>query len=255
MVPAGFTLTGGANPQLFPTIPAGTRGTAEWTITAPASGSGVFGNVGAVNSYGETWNITHNLNVAVQSPAFSDVPCDFLFYGSIQRILEKAVTSGCLPSFYCPFNPVTRLQMAAFIIRAMGETPVSPCTGVFSDVPISSQFCGHVERMSQLGITGGCVAGPPAQYCPTSPVTRGQMAAFIVRARVLADPRWTVWAKPVPTFADVPASYLFQGHVERLSLEQVTDGCTASLYCPNDSITRGQMAVFLVRAFPNMWSP
>jgi len=118
------------------------------------------------------------------------------------------------------------------------------------NVPIGSPGCGFVERLAQLGITTGCVG---TFYCPTYPVSRGQMAVFIVRARALADARWTVWAKPGPTFADVPGSHLFQGYIERLYLEQATDGCGPSLYCPEASITRGEMAVFLVRAFPTQW--
>lgn len=249
LVPAGFTLTAGANPQNFPTIAAGSRGTATWTISAPASGSGVFGNTGGVSSYGETWSIVHNLNVAVQNPSFSDVPCSHAFYGFIQRILTTMVTSGCGGGLYCPDAEVTRRSMAAFIIRAMGESPAA-CTGVFSDVPPGSQFCGHIERMAQLSITSGCTA---TTYCPDLPVTRGQMAKFIRRARAIADPRWAEWNKSSPTFADVPASYPHYADIERLALEQITDGCTMTTYCPDISISRGQMAVFLARAFPSQW--
>jgi serine protease AprX len=248
-VPGGFAITGGANPQSFLTIAAGQRGTATWTIMAPGAGSGVFANTGNVNTFNEIWNIVHNLNVVVQNPSFSDVPCGDPFYGFIERILATGVTSGCVAGQYCPGNAVDRRQMAAFIIRAMGEAPVA-CTGIFADVPIGAQFCGHIERMAQLGITSGCAAG---LYCPTGLVSRGQMAVFIVRARVLADARWAAWAKPVATFSDVPTSHPFQAFIERLALEQVTDGCTATTYCPDFSITRGQMAVFLVRAFPSQW--
>jgi len=248
-VPGGFTLTGGANPQNFAQIAAGSRGTASWTITAPGAGAGVFGATGGVSSYGEVWSVLHNLTTAVQSPTFSDVACGHPFYGYIQRLATKGVTAGCAPSVFCPGAAVDRWQMAVFIIKAMRDVPAT-CAGTFTDVPIGSPGCEFVERLVQLGITTGCT---PTLYCPTLPVSRGQMAVFIVRARALADARWTVWAKPGPTFADVPGSHPFQGHIERLFLEQVTDGCNATDYCPAANITRGEMAVFLVRAFPTQW--
>jgi hypothetical protein len=71
--------------------------------------------------------------------------------------------------------------MAVFIIRAMGQTPYDKATPTFQDVPKTHSAYGYIERMYALGITGGC-ATSPLRYCPSSPVARGQMAVFIVRA-------------------------------------------------------------------------
>jgi hypothetical protein len=77
---------------------------------------------------------------------------------------------------------VLREQMAAFILRALGETnPPVPPMQRFNDVPPSNQFYNFIDRMAVLQITLGCSASPPL-YCPGSSVTRGQMAAFLVRA-------------------------------------------------------------------------
>jgi hypothetical protein len=56
-----------------------------------------------------------------------------------------------------------------------------PTTPVFNDVPDTHPFFKYIQRFSQLGITGGCSAAPPL-YCADGPVTRGQMAVFIIRA-------------------------------------------------------------------------
>jgi len=249
-VPLGFTLNSGANPQTFSFIAAGARGTATWSITAPSSGSGVFGNTGQVSSYGETWTLAHNLTVAVQNPVFGDVGCAHPFYGWIQRLVSTGVTAGCGGGNYCPDSNISRAQMAVFIILAMGESP-APCSPqVFGDVPPSSFACGHINRLAQLGVVAGCGGG---NYCPNDPVTRAQMAVFIVKARQIGDARWTPWARPTPTFSDVPFGDLYQPYIERLVLEQVTEGCGPALYCPSMNITRGQMAVFIVKAFPSQW--
>jgi hypothetical protein len=62
-------------------------------------------------------------------------------------------------------------------------------------------------------------------------------------------------ARAAPTFSDVPANHLFYGWIERLADAgswggtPPTSGCGAGRYCPNSTVTRGQMAKFLVLAF------
>ena len=50
-------------------------------------------------------------------------------------------------------------------------------------------------------------------------------------------------------FVDVPANFLLAAWIERLAAEGITGGCGGAFYCPAPSVTRQQMAVFLVRAF------
>ena len=56
-------------------------------------------------------------------------------------------------------------------------------------------------------------------------------------------------------FLDVPTDHVFFQYVEALAAAGITAGCAPNFYCPNDALTRGQMAVFLSRAlglhFPN----
>jgi hypothetical protein len=57
-------------------------------------------------------------------------------------------------------------------------------------------------------------------------------------------------APAAATFADVPTSHAFFKFIEALAAAGITGGCNASppLYCPDDPVTRGQMAVFISRA-------
>ncbi len=58
-----------------------------------------------------------------------------------------------------------------------------------------------------------------------------------------------------PTFSDVPATHPFYQYIEALAASGITGGCTATQYCPDAPLTRGQMAVFLSRALGLHWAP
>ena len=111
---------------------------------------------------------------------FADVPPSNVFYAFIEQMAQLGITVGCGGGNYCPSQPVTREQMAAFIIRALGvPNPPPPAQQRFADVPPSNQFYPFIEEMAVRRITVGCA---PGSYCPSAPVTREQMAAFLTRA-------------------------------------------------------------------------
>jgi hypothetical protein len=115
------------------------------------------------------------------------------------------------------------------------------------DVPVTHPLAAFIEQLAQEGITGGCAASPP-RYCPDAGVTRGQLAVFLLRAKHGAgyDPPEASGTM----FADVPKTHGFAPWIEQLAREGITGGCSASpaRYCPDGTVTRGQLAVFLVRA-------
>jgi uncharacterized protein (DUF1800 family) len=175
--------------------------------------------------------------------AFTDVPTTHPFYTEITNIAERQITAGCGGGNYCPDSVVTREQMAAFIIRALGmPNPPPPAFQRFADVPPSSPFYAFIDQMAVRGITAGCGGG---NYCPGAVVTREQMAAFIIKAAGIPNP-------PTPAtqrFTDVPPSSPFYAFIEQMALRGVTAGCGADTYCPTNSVTRSAMAAFLVRGF------
>jgi hypothetical protein len=96
--------------------------------------------------------------------------------GDINRLAEAGITGGCASGRFCPKASVTREQMASFLARAF-DLPRA-AADFFGD-DNSSQHEGDINRVAQAGITGGCASN---RYCPTSTVTREQMAAFLHRA-------------------------------------------------------------------------
>jgi hypothetical protein len=72
----------------------------------------------------------------------------------------------------------TTLFAAARVYYRVQVSP-APATATFGDVPTSSPFFRFVEALAASGITGGCGGG---NFCPGSPITRGQMAVFLAAA-------------------------------------------------------------------------
>ncbi len=135
--------------------------------------------------------------------------------------------------------------MAVFLLKSEHGSSYAPptCHGVFGDVACPSLFADWIEQLAAEGITAGCGGG---NYCPTTPVTRAQMAVFLLKAE--HGPSYT---PPACTgiFGDVTCPSLFADWIEQLAAEGITGGCGGGNYCPNNPNTRGQMAVFLVKTF------
>jgi len=179
--------------------------------------------------------------------SFTDVPRSSGFYRFIETLLHRGVTGGCGTNIYCPSTATTREQMAAFVLLAkegMGYSPAACAPpNIFGDVPESSPFCRFIEELSNRGVVSGCGGG---NYCPTSPVTREQMAVFVLRT---LDPALNPPVCGTPVFGDVPASSPFCKWIEELARRGVVSGCGGGNYCPTNPVTREQMGVFLGATF------
>jgi subtilisin family serine protease len=228
--------------------------TASWiTITGGSSGTGngavsysIGGNLGstirsgAIIVGGQTFTVYQGIN-------FTDVPQGSLFYDEIGKLSARGVTIGCGNGNYCPNDPVTRQEMAAFILRSLGEfNPPTPPSQRFNDVPPANQFYNFIDRLAALNITLGCTPDH-LMYCPGDPVLREQMAAFLLRGLGEFSPP----TPPTQRFNDVPSSNQFYNFIDRIAVLNITFGCSVSppLYCPGSAVTRAEMAAFLVRAF------
>ena len=113
---------------------------------------------------------------------FEDVLCETTPNADyIEALYAEGITAGCNadPMLYCPNNPVTRDQMAVFLIKTLeGSDYVPPdCVGLFNDVACPGGFAVKwVEDLANRGITTGCA---PNYYCPANDVSRAEMAVFV----------------------------------------------------------------------------
>jgi PKD repeat protein len=163
--------------------------------------------------------------------------------GAVEAIAAERITNGCNPpgnDRFCPQDVVTRGQMAAFLARALSLPPTAED---FFDDDDGSVFEAAIDKLAAARITVGC--NPPAntRFCPSDPVTRGQMAAFLSRAFGLPGGE-------SDAFRDDDGS-VFESAIDRLATAGITAGCnppTNDRFCPDSPVRRGEMAVFLARA-------
>jgi glucose/arabinose dehydrogenase len=170
----------------------------------------------------------------VVAPEFTDIATSS-FLDDIHWIFYEGLTAGCTATRYCPTADVTREQMAMFLDRAL-DLPSTSKDYFTDDEGRSGE--GAINRLAKAGITTGCTA---TKFCPTAKVTREQMAMFLDRALGLPS-------TSKDYFTD-DENRSGEASINRLAKAGITTGCTATTYCPTRSVTRGQMAGFLHRAF------
>jgi hypothetical protein len=203
--------------------------------------------------------------------SFTDAWSSHWAYRYIETLLHRGITAGCSATEFCPAQSVSRWQMAVFMTRAMvgdaapvsGTVPgqgnydcVAGGTSVFDDIAPEDPGCRFVHYIAAQAITAGCGAGA---FCPSSTVNRWQMAVFLAKAMTggTVPVSGTVPGKGdydcVPgglsVFDDVPPEDPGCRFVHYIAAEGVTSGCSTTSYCPENPVTRDQMAVFLTKAF------
>ena len=203
------------------------------------SGSKLFFTANDNTTGFELWALPRKAVV----PTFADVPSNFWAWRFIESLVASGVTGGCGGGDFCPNAYINRAQMAIFVLTARG-TPPPPATGTrFDDVPPGYWAGPWIEELANEGVVSGCSANPPL-YCPDSLLTRAEMAVLLILARGENPPPATG-----TRFADVPSDYWAARFIEQLAADGITSGCGGGNYCPDQPITRGEMAVFLATAF------
>lgn len=252
---SGATITGVTpvtSASVF-TVSVNTGGAGAGTIRLDVVDNDTIIN-GALNPLGGigAGNGNFTLGTPFNKPTFADVPTSgspwSIYESAITSIFNAGITSGCGGGLYCPASTVTREQMAVFLLKGMHGSLYTPppASGIFADVPIIDLYAPWIEQLYAEGITGGCSLAP-LSYCPDNNVTREQMAVFLLRAD--HGPLYTPPAGTGVMFLDVPFTNTYVSWIERLAVQGVTSGCGGGNYCPNDAVSRAQMAVFLKNIF------
>lgn len=195
-------------------IPGQESGTYEFTVhqagsftdvTFPPGGSVGFTSIGKIQAqriaagYGDgTYRpanhvtraemavfMTNVLGASPPAPAFApfaDVPVGHWAAPHIEYIKRRGIAAGYADGSFRPGAHVTRAEMAVFLLNALGvKNPAQPSAPPFEDVPVSQWYSSWIAELKRRQITGGCNAAG-TNYCPDSPVTREQMAIFLVSA-------------------------------------------------------------------------
>lgn len=183
---------------------------------------------------------------AAANETFKDMPPGALGKAHAEALFRADITTGCSqsPRLFCPDCKVKRWMMVVFLVRAAGiSTANPPAISSFSDVPKTVWYWPYVEAAKAAGITRGCnEAGN--QFCPDQDVTRGQAAIFLHNTL-----GWPLSNPATPSFEDVPRTATNYRQIETLKSLCITSGCTPTRFCPEESLTRAQAAVFIARSF------
>lgn len=184
-----------------------------------------------------------DITVQADAGAFSDDDGS-VHEAGLNALAARGFLDGteCAEGRICPSDPLKRWEMAVWLGRALSYGEPEPTTeSRFADVDAGEWWAPHVERFADLGVTAGCRTGPLG-YCPERAVTRAEMATFLQRALRLPE------AAPAG-FSDTEGN-THEDNIDALAAEGITAGCATDplRYCPQNSVTRAEMATFLSRA-------
>ena len=223
-------------------------GGGTWTRTD------VFDTAFSVSSFGESekgriyfTDLGSNTLQWLAPFTFADAPPTTFGWPFIEAIHEAGVTSGCGGDNFCPTDPVTRGEMAVFLLVARegaGFNPPPCTTPMFTDVSCSHPFAPWINELARRGVTTGCGG---SNYCPNNAVTRAEMSVFLLATKEGSG--FTPPPCPPSSFGDVPSSSSFCPWVKEIANRGITAGCGSGNFCPNTPVNRSQMAVFLATTF------
>ncbi len=173
---------------------------------------------------------------------------------SINCLAYYGITRGTGPNTFTPASPVTRWQMALFLVRAAPLAGISlspPVDQGFQDIGgLGSGAQGAINQLASLGITRGTSA---TTFSPHALVDRSQMALFLHRfllqAAVGPGGVRASSVRPDDTiFSDIGQVSGTANNAIRVLFEMgVTAGTSPTTYSPSSIVTRAQMAVFIAR--------
>jgi len=186
---------------------------------------------------------------------FEDVPPDHWAVGEVMAVYWHHIAFGYSrdPMIYAPNRPVSRDQMAVYMARAMaGGDENVPDLGCdegnppFPDVPCDNWARKYIQYCKDEGIIQGYWNG----YHPDEVVSRAQMAVYVARAMAggdgnVIDPGCD---EGNPPFPDVLCDHWARKYIQYCKDQGVVQGYWNG-YHPDEAVNRGQMAIYVQRAF------
>ncbi len=177
---------------------------------------------------------------------YSDVPASGWSFPYVLSNAANEIIPGCGGGNFCPFTPVLRKDMAVYMLRSYEGTAYVPpaCSSApFDDIPVSHPYCAWINELKNRGVVQGCTA---TSYCPDYPVDREQMVKFILST---ANPGVTPPACSTAPFTDIPASRWSCPWVQMALAAGLTNGCTATQFCPTYPTDKEQETKFTTIGF------
>jgi hypothetical protein len=192
--------------------------------------------------------VVHLVVEGVSDTIFSDVLRRFWAFDAINACVAAGIVQGYPDGTYHPDETVNRAQTAIYISRALAggdeSVPDGPPTATFPDVLTDHWAFKYIEYCYEQGVVTGYWDG----YHPDERVDRAQMAVFVSRAMAGGDENVPDDPDSTPFFPDVPGDHWAYKYVEYCHDQGVAQGYWDG-YHPEWAVDRGQMAVYVQRAF------
>ncbi len=300
------------NPARLPITP-GVRGGAS---TDPNNGSlwnfglyathrfGGVGNGGQLGSYIANYDLSFPTSDPYGNNTTLFADCNSLatcpFFVQVQTASQLGLVAAKADGTVGLNDQVTRREMAKLVILSMMDelaitdylNATGGCTTSFADVaagcaggqPVASvtntsgaaNGWRYIETLRRKKITTGCLVNDAiANFCPADFLTRGQMAVFIIRAKlgnvypsvisgcpglngpacpgIVAGDGFGVTVGATPYFTDVPSTNPFFLYIQKMYELRISNGTapppSVPLYSDGQTLPRGQLLAFIVRAF------
>ena len=112
----------------------------------------------------------------VKDPGYTDVSHNYEMYPYIAALAEANIMTGYKKKFQ-PYEPVTRSQMAKMLVLGYNFDVASSIQPRFIDVDEKTSNAVYIQSLVDMGITRGTTHNT---YSPYKPVTRAQMATFLI---------------------------------------------------------------------------
>jgi hypothetical protein len=195
-----------------------------------------------------------SLTVKKPVSVFRDVDPTNTYSPHIESLYAHGFVIGCNndPYEFCPFETLTRAEMAVVIVRAYHDEhyayePPQPQEQHFDDVLLGIWYARWVHQLWVDGFTDGCTLDG-RYFCPDRLVTKLELAVFLLRARHGTD------YQPPPAqgiFADVDEGSWGPEWAEAAYNQGIMDACAVSprRFCPDHQVNRRVMAVYMVAGF------
>jgi len=156
------------------------------------------------------------------------------FEAAIRWAFGEGISTGCTAERFCHQANLRRGQAASFLARAL-DLPAATEDHFGDDNGMTHE--ADINRLAEAGVTTGCAEN---RFCPTSRITRAELASLLARALKLP-------AATRDYFSD-DDGMTHEANINRLAEAGLTSGCAEDRFCPRRVITRGETVALLYRA-------
>lgn len=185
--------------------------------------------------------------VSVITPAMTEASVKFkdldpraYYYQPVLQLAERGVLAGFGDGTFRPNSSVTRGQAAIMIAKSVGLNTSNVKNPGFRDVSTKDPMYKYIAALANQGAISGYM---DKTFRPNEPITRGQMAKIITLA--YGFEKATTLNHD---FADVKSNNPFAHDIQTIFNLKITSGVSPISFAPNQRVSRGQMASFIIRA-------